>query len=314
MIFSGLDKKIKKFFKGEVRGNEFLAGHTSMRIGGPAKLFLIPEDIDDLSAVLKFLNAKKMKTMVIGAGTNLLIDDQALAAAVLKLEAPFFKQITQKDNILFAYAGVNLLSLINFAKMCRLSGCEFLCGIPGTVGGALFMNAGTRDVNDPQGVQYKCIADIVKNVQVTDRAGNVSILTKEELSFGYRCSNLRDYIILGAWFELSPETTDNIQKLINRFSLHRKNTQFINLPNAGCVFKNPDKAQISAGKLIEDCNLKGQSVGDAQISDVHANYIVNKGNARFSQVKELIGKVQKEVYQQFSVSLEPEIEIWENKT
>ncbi|MCP4649244.1 MAG: UDP-N-acetylmuramate dehydrogenase [PVC group bacterium] len=306
-----LDQKIKQFFKGAVKVSEPLAAYTSLKIGGRAELFFSPVDVEDISALLKILGSTDLRIDVIGAGTNLLIDDADLPAAVIKLDNPSFKNISLDDDRVYAGAGAALGSLIEFSKQNGLTGCEFLVGIPGTVGGALVMNAGVRNVWDVEDKPYLSMSDIIEQVQVMDQDGNIRIYSHDQLKFEYRSSNLKGCIVLGGWFSLRSEQPGEIQQTIDAFWRLRKKTQAVTMPNAGCVFKNPDGSHFSAGELIEDCSLKGMVFGNVQVSPVHANYIVNKGGAGFGEMKELIMKVQQAVWQKFKIELEPEIEIWE---
>ncbi len=306
-----LAQNIKHFFKGIIKTDEPLAKYTTLKIGGRARFFLIPADIEDLSTLVKFLNRVNIRMLVIGAGSNLLVNDGYLRLVVLKLDAPAFKEVTRKNNTVFAGGGLPLAGLIDISKRSGLSGCECLVGIPGTVGGALLMNAAVRDVTNKQREQLCAISDPLIRVKVMDKNGDILLFKRADLKFGYRDSNLKEYIVLGAWFELFHATQDEILETISRFSKHRQMTQELKIPNAGCIFKNPQGIDLTAGELIDRCQLKGKAIGGAQVSQQHANFIINKGNARFDQVKALINRIQKDVYEKFNIWLELEIKIWE---
>lgn len=306
------EKRIREFYRGIIKIDEPLRNYTTMRIGGTVKFFLVPVDCADLSSLLKFLNAGSIPVYIIGNGSNLLVSDLNLPVACVQLSSEYFKRKSRQENIIFAAAGVSLASLVQFSKEQELSGLEFLAGIPGSVGGALAMNAGVKTLDELYQAKELCsISDSLVKVEVIDRDGNIFLCSKDELEFGYRYSNLKDKIILGAWFELFPQKEEKIKNRIDSFLAHKQNTQELLSACAGCVFKNPNKETLSAGELIDRCNLKGISIGDAQISTVHANFIVNKGNAKFKQVKALMEMMQKKVQDNFGVLLEVEIEIWD---
>jgi UDP-N-acetylmuramate dehydrogenase len=287
-------------FKSRIRFNEPLYKRTTFKIGGFARFWAEPKDIDDLRSLLDFSKKKSLPLFVIGKGSNLLVKDGGFRGIVICLNSPYFKRIKFQDNAIFACSGVALNNLINFTKAKTLSGCEFLWGIPGTVGGALVMNAGTK---------YKNIGDLVEEVTVMDYNGKVKTLNKKQkqVTFGYRTSNLSKYIILGAKLKLKKGERQDILKNIKNFMEYRRLTQELSRPSAGCIFKNPTTR--SAGKLIELCGLKGTRVGDACVSGKHANFIVNLGSAQAKDVLKLIDLVQMKVKEKFEISLEPEIEI-----
>ncbi|MFH1061615.1 MAG: UDP-N-acetylmuramate dehydrogenase [Candidatus Omnitrophota bacterium] len=308
-----IQEKLQQVFKGRIRVNEPLSSHTYIKIGGPVDLFLSPVDIEDLKAAVEFLDQANIPRVMIGKGSNLLVSDESLPIAAIKLNSPFFQEITKQDNSVYARAGVSLAKFINFSKNNRLSGSEFLAGIPGSIGGAIFMNAGTRNISLENSKQLCSISDIVSQVQVMDKHGNVKIIAKEDIKFTYRDCGLTDQIILAAWFELKPLAQEIIAQNIEAFLNNKLSTQELVLPNAGCIFKNPAKSKLSAGALIDQAKLKGCSIGDAEISFIHANFIVNKGNASFSQVRSLIAKIQETVENKYSICLEPEVKIWDKE-
>lgn len=307
-----LNDQIKSFFKGKIISNESLATHTSMKVGGIAEFFLQPQDYDDLALLIKFFNAQKIRYMIIGAGNNLLIEDNYLPIAVIKLDSPIFTKISCVDNRVYAAAGTMLGYFIQYLIDNELSGGEFLTGIPGTIGGALIMNAGTRDIAGESNLQYKSIADILEKVKLMNPRGEIVEIQREGLDFEYRNSNFKDYIILGAWFCLQPKSREIIENTLRKFSEHKQKTQVVALPNAGCIFKNPVKSRMSAGEMIDQCCLKGVAIGDAQISTEHANFIVNCGNAKFEQITQLMDKIRHDVNARFDVMLEPEVKILKN--
>ncbi|RKY37780.1 MAG: UDP-N-acetylenolpyruvoylglucosamine reductase [Candidatus Omnitrophota bacterium] len=304
-------KKMRSIFKGAISLDQPLSEYTSMKIGGTVKFLLSPVDTHDLSNALNLLHLMDIPVSVLGAGTNLLISEQSLPRAVIQLNSDFFKSIKKDNNAVFVGAGVKLSEFINFFLNNGYTGCEFLAGIPGTIGGALAMNAGARELVEHGDGCLHSISELVIKVLVMNRFGDISLRTNNDLEFGYRISNLKENIILGAWFKLYLADKYVIRSRIQEFLYRKKITQQYDLPNAGCVFKNPEGFNLSAGRMIEDCLLKGRCVGDAQVSSLHANFIVNLGNASFDETKSLINIIQHSVYEKFAVWLETELDIWE---
>ena len=310
-------EQLKDFFNGGIGINESLSLHTSIKIGGKSYLFLTPQDNDDLIRVLEFLSSMKIEIRIIGKGTNLLIDSADLPFAVIRLSEQFFRRITISKDMLYARGGISLAGLLNFCIKNRIGGFEFLSGIPGTLAGALVMNAGVRNLRrdcvDEDVADYLNISDRLIRMDVMDSTGAIFTLNKADAGFVYRGSNLKDLIIWGAYFKIKSYSSEMIINNIRAFMKRRKMTQDIYAHSAGCVFKNPQGKNISAGALIDKAGLKGCRVGNAQVSEMHANFIVNKGSATFGNVRELMSKISEKVEQDFSVKLEPEIEIWEGQ-
>jgi len=290
-----------KNLKGRVRQKELLKNHTTFKIGGPAKFLIEPEDIDDLKLLLNLLKRYKIPTLVLGAGSNILISDKGLDSVVLRLSSPYFKRIYFKNNSCEVGSGALLSQVVLSAKRRGLSGVEFLVGIPGTLGGALIMNAGLPDKN---------IGDLVEKVTVIEYNGNIRTLNKKDLKFGYRTSNLSKYIILSATIKMVKKNKQEIKDRIRRYLNYRRVMQDLSRPSAGCIFKNPPG--YSAGKLIDLCGLKGVRFKDAYISPRHANFILNLGNAKAGDVLKLMELIRREVKNKFHITLEPEIKIWKN--
>ena len=289
-----------KNLKSKVRLKEPLKNHTSFRVGGPAKYFVEPKDSDDLKLLLNLVKRYKISFLLIGAGSNILINDHGVDGVVLRLGTPYFKRFSFKDNHLEVGAGCLLGKVVALTKERSLSGAEFLTGIPGTVGGALLMNAGAWGKN---------IADLVENVTVMDYNGSIKTLNKKDIKFGYRKSDLAKYIILRTRLKLLKKNKVEIQDSIDRYLDYRQATQDFSRPSGGCIFKNPKGA--SAGRLIDLCGLKGKKIGGACISHKHANFIVNQGNAKARDILQLMKLVKKEVKKKFNIDLSPEIKIWQ---
>lgn len=279
------------------RGSE----HTTFKLGGPAKFFIEPKDTAELRLILGYVRKYKLSLFVIGAGSNILIRDKGIDGVVLQLSSPYFREFIFNGKHLKAGSGVMLSQLLNATEKQGLSGLEFLAGIPATVGGALIMNAGISG-------KSKNIGSLVENVTVMNYNGNIKLLKKQALRFGYRTSNLSKYIILNARLNLFKKDKQTVKNRIAEYINYRKVTQDISKPSAGCIFKNPK--MTSAGRLIDLCGLKGKRIGGACISKRHANFILNLGNARASDVLRLMNLIIKRVKNKFNVTLEPEIKIW----
>ncbi|MBU1905835.1 MAG: UDP-N-acetylmuramate dehydrogenase [Candidatus Omnitrophica bacterium] len=286
--------------KGRVRFKESLKRHTSFRIGGAAKFFIQPKDIADLKLVL--ISAKKynIPVFIVGAGSNILVDDKGLEAIVLSLSTAYFKKISYSQQYLEAGSGFSLNRMVSGAARHGLSGLEFLIGIPGTLGGALAMNAGAWG---------KKIADIVENVTVADYHGNIKKLDRKNIRFVYRGSSLQRYIIINARLRLCKKKKKEIQNTICEYLKARRSSQGDLALSAGSIFKNPTSGS-PAGKLIEQCGLKGRRIGDAYVSPKHANFILNKNKASSTDVIKLISLIRRRVKDKFNIELEPEIKIW----
>jgi len=288
--------------KGRIRLAEPLKNHTTFKIGGPAKFFIEPQDPNDLRLLLSLVKRYNLSLFVIGRGSNLLISDKGINGVVLRLNAPWFNKLSYKDNYLETGSGILLSKVVLFAKGHGLSGAEFLVGIPGTVGGALAMNAGIAKDNCS-------IGNLVENITVMDYHGNIRILNKKNIRFGYRTSSLSKYIILSALIKLSRKNKEEIGNKIKAYLKYRKLTQDLSKPSAGCIFRNP--AGHSAGRLIDLCGLKGKRIQDVCVSLKHANFILNLGKGSARDVCKLMDLIRKKVNNKFNISLTPEIKIWQ---
>jgi len=291
---------MKKFLsENEIKLNEPMKYHTSFRIGGPADIMVLPTNQEQVKNIVKICRDYGIPFFVMGNGTNLLVRDEGIRGVVIKL-AQNFNDAQVHKNIVKCKAGMSLSMAAKIALENSLSGLEFAHGIPGTIGGAAVMNAGAYDGE---------MADVIRKVTVLDLDGNVYELPKSQLEYGYRTCNLQngDRILLEVELELKPGNYDDIKRKMEDFSLRRKAKQPLNLPSAGSAFKRPPGNY--AGALIEQAGLKGYRIGDAMISDKHAGFIVNIGNATFEDVMKLIKYVQKQVKEKFNVELESEIKI-----
>lgn len=286
--------------KAKVKTKEPLKDKTTFKIGGAAEYFAEPKDIGDLQLLLRWAKRYRLPFWVIGAGSNILIDDRGIDGLVIRLTSPFFKKVSFDNNQLKVGSGLGLSQLLARAKNEGLSGLEFLVGIPGTVGGALLMNAGAHN---------KSISGLVEKVTVMDYNGKMRTLNKKEIKFGYRSCCLSRYVILNAQLKLKKDDKEEIKRRMLKYLCYRKRAQDLSKPSAGCIFKNP-KAR-PAGMLIDLCGLKGKIIGGASVSKKHANFILNLGRAKADDVLKLMALVKRKVKDKFGITLEPEIKIWQ---
>ncbi|PWI57702.1 UDP-N-acetylmuramate dehydrogenase [Sulfoacidibacillus thermotolerans] len=279
--------------------DEPLAKHTTWRIGGPADVLLIPRTIDEVRAVVLAAKAHDLPLFVLGRGSNLLVKDGGMRGAVLKL-GDEFAAIAVSDRTLSALAGRSIVSAAHIAIRHGLSGLEFATGIPGTVGGAVTMNAGAHGGE---------IKDVLKQATVITSDGTITELSADDLGFRYRHSIVPEQrlTVVQAEFALQPGDTKQLQEKVRAWSKRRQLTQPLSLPSCGSVFRNPPGHY--AARLIEEAGLKGLRHGNAMISEVHANFIVNVGQASAADVLWLIRHAQETVQQRFGMTLEPEVRI-----
>jgi UDP-N-acetylmuramate dehydrogenase len=238
-------------FPGTVKSAEPLAPHVWFRLGGPAAYFASPQTVDDLIALLKRCRGEGLPFKILAGGSNVLVKDEGLNALVIHLESPFFSDISIKDNVVAAGAAVPLTALISHSARAGLAGLEIITGVPGTVGGALRGNAGSR-----QGA----IGQFVSRATVLDRSDEIQIRERDDLSFADRESNLDEPVILSAEFELKPEDPESVVRRMRRIWIFKKESQPYGHQSSGCIFKNPS-ADVSAGALIDQAGLKGTAIG-----------------------------------------------------
>ena len=290
--FSGLEQIVETDYP--------LAKRTWYGLGGPADYFIRPKTIDQLKEVVKRCNENELPIYVMGFGSNLLIGDDGLRAAVIKLESEQFSQIEYDKQEITAGAGAELSRLVLTCVEKGLSGVESLTGIPGSVGGAVKMNAGGN---------FGDFGSAVETVTLMDSAGNIFEKSKPELVFDYRKTNIIAKFVLNAQLKLNQADPEQIMRTVKEIWIHKKNNQPLNTKNSGCIFKNPPGA--SAGALIDRAGLKGLQIGGAVVSDKHANFIIAKEGCSSRDVTRLIEAIKQRVKEQFNVELELEIEIWD---
>ena len=283
--------------KDNVRINEPMKNHTTFKIGGPAQYYVTPESVTQIQEVVSLCRNMNIPLHVIGNGSNILVGDDGVDGVVLALFNTF-SDYEIKDNVITAQAGMSLIKLAVIALREGLTGLEFASGIPGSVGGAVYMNAGAYDGQ---------MKDVVTSVTVLDEAGNIRILGRDELDMGYRTSAVAKHnmIVLQVIIELKAGNKEQIKDRMNQLSELRKQKQPLEYPSAGSTFKRPEG--YFAGKLIADAGLKGYSIGGAAVSEKHAGFVVNMGGATAKDVVELTDYIKKRIIEQFGVTLELEI-------
>ncbi|MCR5743477.1 MAG: UDP-N-acetylmuramate dehydrogenase [Lachnospiraceae bacterium] len=291
----GLFEEIRKL-NIEVSQGEPMSRHTSFRIGGPADLFARPKSAAEMAALIKLATEWKTPYFVIGRGSNLLVGDGGIKKLVIATEGMNYVRV--EGESVTCGAGASLTCVAAAARDSALSGLEFAYGIPGSVGGAVVMNAGAYGGE---------IVDVLSQATVLDANGALHKLNSQELELKYRHSNIeeRGYIVLEAVFALKRGSVGDITEVMEKNMQARKDKQPLDYPNAGSAFKRPEG--YFAGKLIMDAGLKGFSVGDACVSEKHAGFVINKGSATASDVRGLLEKVADTVYDRYGIRLEPEI-------
>lgn len=282
--------------RGEARFNLPLSTFTSFQIGGPADVFVTPADEEDAARLFRQAHRLRIPVFVLG-GTNVLIQDRGIRGIVIGLS--HLKAVrVEAGHVLYAEAGVGMPTLIKRAITLGLSGLEWAAGIPGTVGGCVVMNAGTR---------LGEMKDALSGVRMAFSDGSLRDLARADIGFEYRRALLPEGIVVGARLQLKPASKGEIERVVKDYLRYRKATQPLTEPNAGCVFKNPGPR--TAGQLVEAAGLKGEKVGGAQVSAKHANFIVNTGRASASDVLALIRLVQDRVKAVSGVELQLELKV-----
>ncbi|MBQ3074346.1 MAG: UDP-N-acetylmuramate dehydrogenase [Ruminococcus sp.] len=281
----------------ELRCDVPMKDHTTFRIGGPVEYFITVNNLNELKTAIGICKEYNVSHMILGNGSNLLVSDKGLSGAVLKLSGEF-KEISHVENTIRCGAGVTLSKLCTYALKNSLSGLEFAYGIPGTVGGAVYMNAGAY------GGEMK---DVLKSVTYLTDSGELVTSSVGELKLSYRYSIFKEnsYPVLFAEFTLSEGREEEIKNLMDDIMNRRVTKQPLDYPSAGSVFKRPEGA--FAGALIEECGFKGYSVGGAQVSEKHSGFIVNKGGATCEDVLTLVKEIQEKVLAETGFTLEREI-------
>lgn len=296
----GLFTEIQDLNIGKVKRNERLSQHTTMKIGGPADIFIEPSSLENIQKVMTFLKERHIPWRAIGRGSNLLVSDKGIEGIVIKLGSGL-DHLTINDSTITVGGGHSLVSLSTLISKKGLSGLEFASGIPGSVGGAVYMNAGAHGSD---------ISKILTKAHILLEDGSMEWISNDDMEFTYRTSLLqkkRPGIVLEAEFQLEKGDRTAIVSQMQKNKDYRKETQPWNFPCAGSIFRNP--LPNYAGKLIEDAGLKGYQLGGAKISEMHGNFIVNAGNATAKDVLDLIQHIKDTILHLYGIKMETEVEI-----
>jgi UDP-N-acetylmuramate dehydrogenase len=293
------DMLVRTAGSGNVKVCEPMCAHTSFKIGGPADYLVTPKDEESLARIFVFCMENQVPVLVMGNGTNLVVRDKGIRGVVLKLLDNFSEYEVCEDTIC-AGAGILISRLSRIAMENSLTGLEFAEGIPGTLGGAVTMNAGAYDGE---------MSYIVSEIRYLDKSGKIRNIPGKEMNFGKRSSFVQkdEGIVLKAVLKLEKGCRENIKAKMDEFNRQRREKQPLELPSAGSVFKRPEGNY--AGKLIQDCGLRGCTIGGAMVSDKHCGFIVNSGNASAADVTALISQIRETVKSRFGIELQTEVKI-----
>jgi UDP-N-acetylmuramate dehydrogenase len=289
--FSGLEEIVEE--------NVPLSRYTWYRIGGPARFLIRPRTVEELQEAALRCAENNIRAYVLGLGANLLVSDEGVDGAVFRLDQEHWRRVHYNKNLVEVGAGADMQKLLLRTVRQGLAGIECLAGIPGTVGGGIRMNAGGK---------FGDIGSIVQDVQVMDGQGNLFERYKDDLVFDYRTTNISAPFILSATLELEEDDPERILRKTKEIWMYKRNTQPLNTKNAGCIFKNP--RGLSAGALIDQAGLKGMSVGGAEVSGKHANFIIAHPGCTADNVMSLVKLIREKVFEKNEIHLESEVQIW----
>jgi len=302
MMNEEICRDIRQMVSGKVLSGERMSGYTSIGVGGPADVLVFPDGFEELGRLVSFLTARGTPFVTVGNWTNIIVRDGGYRGVVVSLKnlgAVSLREGTAGGPGVYAQAGANLSDLVSLSAEKGFAGLEFCAGIPGSVGGAVKMNAGAY------GSEMK---DVIQSVTLMDRSGHVRECDRDQLVFHYRRLDIPDEdVILAATFRLSPGQKDEITAKIREIVTKRRGKHPLEYKSAGSIFKNPQEKP--AGRIIEDLGLKGMQVGGAKISEKHGNFIINTGTAQAKDVTMLIEIVQQAAYDRTGIRLEPEVVI-----
>ncbi|MAQ72148.1 MAG: UDP-N-acetylenolpyruvoylglucosamine reductase [Candidatus Marinimicrobia bacterium] len=298
-MIESLKQKIIGATNATVSVNEIMQKHTTYGIGGPAELFVLPSNKQDLIDIVRLSKEHKQTVTIIGSGSNLLISDHGIKGVVISIKH-CLRTINIDVDKIYVECGIMLGKMVKESMKHDLKGLENLIGVPGTLGGALMMNAGAWGGE---------ISENLETVELLNERNEIQVLSKADIDFSYRSSSFsKDIILLSATFKLKKSPKEIIQDNFDLAKLGRKNTQPLNYRSAGSVFKNPS-TKHSAGMLIDQSGLKGFSIGGAKISNKHANFFVNNGNAKADDMLSLIKKAKNTVKEKFDIELNLEVKL-----
>ncbi len=280
-----------------IKLNELMKEHTTFQIGGPVDIMIFPQNVGQVAKTTKWCHENNIPLFILGLGSNLLVREKGIRGAAIKIGAGL-KQVIFKDNEIYAEAGISLSDLAKLAANNSLSGLEFAEGIPGSLGGAVVMNAGAYNGE---------MKDVIKEVIVVDADGNLISINNPDMHFAYRQSILQNssYIVTAVCLQLTPGNRPEIEMRMADLALQRKSKQPLEMPSAGSTFRRPTGFYV--GPMLEQLGLKGFSIGGAQVSTKHAGFIVNKGGATADDVLQLVAYIQAKVKEAFNVNLHTEI-------
>jgi len=279
--------------------DEPLSRHTWLRMGGPAQYFVTPRTETELLEVISTCRHQQLPIHILGSGSNLLVREAGVQGVVVRVVEPLLSEIRIEGTSLTAGGGTLLSHVVAEAVRAGLGGIEYLVGIPGTIAGAVVGNSGGRTGD---------IGLLITSVRVLTQEHEIAVRRGDELSFSYRRSSIQDLLILSATLELMRDNSEELTRRMRKNWIMKRSTQPLADQSAGCIFRNP--RGLSAGSLIEQCGLKGVSIGTARISERHANFIVTESGATSKDVEQLISRIQKAVAEKFAVDLELEIRVW----
>lgn len=293
-------KKIEEIISDSSRVlyDEPMKKHTTVKVGGNADVVVFPNNVEEIKQIVKFAKENKIEYYIVGCGSNLLVTDEDVCGIVIII-SNIFGKVYVNGNTIVADSGAAIPYVSQIAKRNSLTGLEFACGIPGTVGGAIRMNAGAYGGE---------ISDVFLQATYLDSEGNIKTINKEQMEFGYRKSfftNHKDYVIISAKFVLKEGNMEEIKNKMDENNLARRTKQPLEYPNFGSVFKRPEGYFV--GKLITDAGLKGYKIGGAQVSEKHAGFIINTGNATCKDIVDLIHHIQGVIHEKYGVDLETEV-------
>ena len=300
-MFTSFIKSYHEQQLGQLMENEPLKKHTTFRVGGPASVFVIPDSKESLIKAMALIQHDQLKAKVIGKGSNLLPSDREFKGVVVKCDKGL-DYVKFEGNTVIAGAGVSTVSLANKVAKLGFSGLEFVSGVPGTIGGAVYMNAGAYN---------KEMKHVLIKALIIDECGQLRWLKNEDFQFDYRTSIMqfhKEWIVVEAVLKLEDGDYHEIMELMKTRKLRRRKSQPLNMPSAGSTFRNP--LPHASWKLIEGAGLRGMRIGGAEVSEKHCNFIVNKGNATAADILELIRYVQKVVYEHYEIELHLEVEMF----
>ena len=293
--------ELMKIIPGGIEFNRSMDQYTTFRVGGKAEAICFPNELELLRQIVSYLNRSNIPYLIVGKGSNLLIKDGGIKGVVIILKGKLASIETNgiNDESVSAGGGIAIVELLSYCSLNGLTGLEFLAGIPGTVGGAVFMNAGAYG---------KEIGSMIQEIQILTEQGELALLNGSRIAFSYRESHIpKGLVIYKVRFRLFKDDKNRITERIAEYLKRRKETQPLDYPSGGSVFRNPPNDH--AGRLIEQVGLKGTSIGGASVSSKHANFIVNKGNAKASDILALMDLVRRKVMEQTGIDLEPEIRV-----